>query len=58
VLVRLDENGELVPVNLADLRESIGQHIAGVRLVKNGTGRRREYVTYSFDTQSHRGPHV
>jgi hypothetical protein len=46
----IDGNGELVPVNLADMRALIDKHICGVRLVRNGTGWQREYFTYRFDT--------
>jgi hypothetical protein len=45
--VRLD--GErLINVNLAGLHALIDKHIAGVRVVPNGTGWQREYFSYAF----------
>jgi len=52
----IDPAGRLTPINLAGLRELIGQHFCGVRVVKNGAGWRREYFEYPFDTQPHPGP--
>src|SRR5262245_28365707 len=46
-LVRLDQ-GKLVPVNLAALRDFIAKHIAGVRLVNRGGTWQREFFTYAF----------
>ena len=47
-IVRLGGDGQLVNVNRDGLREFIGQHIAAVRVVKNGSGWRKEYYTYGF----------
>jgi hypothetical protein len=54
--VQLGPTGQLIPVNLASLRELIGKHIAGMRVVvSNGVGR-KEYFSYSFDPAARPGP--
>jgi hypothetical protein len=55
-IAQLDGDGKLMPVNLATLRELIGKHVCGVRVVaSNGMGR-KEYFPYRFDAPPHPGP--
>jgi hypothetical protein len=55
-LVQLDVKGALVPIGRDALHRLIDQHIAAVRVVKNGTGWRKEYFTYSFAPRPRSGP--
>jgi hypothetical protein len=55
-LVQLGPTGQLIPVNLASLRELIGKHICGMRVVmSNGVGR-KEYFSYEFSPAARQGP--
>jgi hypothetical protein len=54
-IVRLDGDGQLVNINRNDLHALITEHICGLRVVKNGSGRyQRQYFSYQFATSGPR----
>ena len=55
-IVRLDGDGRLVPVLMADLPELIGRHICGVRVVMNNGAARKEYFAYEFPARQRPEP--
>jgi hypothetical protein len=54
-LVTLDQ-GKLAPVNMADFKQLIDQHICGVRVVAHGNGYKKEFFSYEFAPVPHPGP--
>jgi len=55
-LVRLGDDGELVPVNFADFRVLIDQRICTLRLMRKGTKWRKEFYPFPFDPVPPSGP--
>jgi hypothetical protein len=56
-VARLDEGGNLCPINLAAFRDLIGESICGARVVPNGTTSwKTELYTFEFPLTVRRGP--
>jgi hypothetical protein len=55
-IFQLNEKKELVGIGRNALQGLINQHIAGVRVVKNGAGWQYELYSYEFAPTPHRGP--
>jgi hypothetical protein len=56
-VAQIDQNGGLNPVNLAGLRDLIGESICGARIVPDGTTSwKQEFYTFEFPLTVRRGP--
>jgi hypothetical protein len=55
-IAKLEANGSLSAINLAAFRNLIDRHICQVRLVRNGSGWKREYLPFDFAPVPHQGP--
>ena len=55
-LARLGADGRLINVTPSALRDLIAEKICGVRVVKNGSGWRREFFSFGFDRRPRPAP--
>jgi hypothetical protein len=55
-IARLNEDGSLDSINLSGLHSLIDGHLCGMYIVRNGTGYKRAFFTYTFDPAPHPGP--